>query len=48
MSRGNGGNSVNNESEGRAVYQITTIPERHYFHCACMRVLSCRPRVTVA
>ena len=27
MSRRNGGDSVNNESAGRVVYQVTTIPE---------------------
>ena len=32
MSRRNGGDSVNNESAGRVVYQVTTIPEWHNFH----------------
>ena len=27
MSRRNGGDSVNNESAGQVVYQVTTIPE---------------------
>ena len=27
MSQRNGGDSVNNESAGRVVYQVTTIPE---------------------
>ena len=27
MSRRNGGDSVNNESAGRVVYQVTTIPK---------------------
>ena len=32
MSRRNGGDLVNNESAGRVVYQVTTIPEWHNFH----------------
>ena len=31
MSLRNGGDLVNNEAEGRVVYQITTIPEWHIF-----------------
>ena len=32
MSARNGGDSVNNESAGRVVYQVSTIPEWHNFH----------------